>query len=160
MKYLAGPLGLLAVLAFALFAAARGAEPPPRPELIEELDGMPDCPRSFELTPGKKWSPPNWLLDEDGVIQCRAVAEPYTSLADLLKIETAYNELRGQYRVDTETHEQISRHWQERALVAEEALRQPPPFWEQRSVAAWQGRLEMAAAVAFAAWGLGQLADQ
>jgi hypothetical protein len=118
---------------------------------------MPDCPRALELTPGKKFEPPDWLVDSEGTIQCRAIVEPYTSLADLLNIETAYMDLRGRYRIDTSSRDFYIEHWKGRALASEKRLEEPPPFWDRPTVAAWRGRVEMAAAVAFAAWGLGQL---
>lgn len=147
-------LGLGILLGVLIARPACAAEPPPPPALVEQLPSMPDCPGSLELTPGERWVPPDWLVDAQGVVQCRAVLEPYTSLADLLIIETDYHTLRGLYRVDTLTLELKLDHWQGRALAAEAVLAAPTPFFQRRETAAWLGRVEVLALVGVVAWGL------
>lgn len=139
-------------------AVALAAEPPAWPDKVEPADGVPDCPMAVELRPGEPWTPPEWLV-RDGVVQCRAVVEPHSSLANLLNIESSYRALRAQYRLDTMSLELQLEHYQERARAAEASLVEPAPFWSRPENAAWRGRIEVAAVVALTAWSLGQLSQ-
>lgn len=96
-------------------------------------------------------------MDEDGVVQCGAILEPYTSFADLLNIETEYNRLRGLYRIDTLKLELDYEHYKARALNAEAKLKEPPPVWERPGVNRVVGAAEVLVVGAVVAYGLNGL---
>lgn len=111
--------------------------PPRRPEASPV-----DCPRAYDLVPGRP-VPPD-LLDEDSLVRCAAVVVPPPDAAHLL-LYGAWSEqavsrgLRGELRLSVA---------QERVEALRAELDEPTPWSQRPATQRTLGRVEMVVAVA------------
>jgi len=107
---------------------------PPHP-----IPASGECPQSISLRIGE---PVSVDLVSNGVVVCSAVAEPTSSLAHLLAIETYCDATEDLNRIEFD-----------RLNAEVAAFQSPKPWIERRSTQRWLGRIETALIVGIIAGG-------